>query len=800
MRTIALIRLLHASLLATAATGLFAQTAAESKSAAAPADSEILTLDSFVVTSSKAEGYRATNAITATGIGTKIADTPLAISVVTGELMQDAGQFEMREALNFVPGVLTNPRSESAVTIRGFGGLISYRNGQYRRQLMTTWNMDRIEVIKGPAAIFFGAVRPGGIVNNVTAKPEFSGNFTDVKVTAGTESHYQGEFFTNQVLSDKLAVRVGAGMIDAGGERPFDYKDEIYFGASAIWKPTANQQFSFDVETIDRQVFYNSAYPFRALANSKVYGVAGAIAAQAGINRQTTTADSTNRAYLTTLGFSGTVGAANFYPLYDMFAPYGYQTTLARDAWQVQRSETVDLDYLLKINENLVWQTSLNYGFDNTSGLQPSDGDVRPYADGSLRFRTESFINVRDSYNVDNKLTWRFDLGKTKHTVQFGQEYQRVIFTRPGFYNDASATVKTYNDSPGNSTKTGVPNQYVTYYFPGGSTPASVESVFAASGQTFSITRKRTENNAGYFIVDQAQFFDDRLYVLAGARYNKFTGKITYDKPVSNSSQSAANGGLATFDVIGAKGAWTPQYGALFKVTPALALFTTYSESIEPNFQLDADGVPSLPVESQSLDFGLKADLLAGRLTSTIAYYDIERDNLAYRDTARELAAGRSPYYIFGNAEASKGLEFELNWTPTDNYSLIFGWANSIEAETTKSNNATFIGRRFGGIPENTYNVWNRYSFTDGPLAGLTLAGGVRHNDGTNLSQDPNNIVQIPAFTVFDVMASYKFKAGDRTYKAQLNVKNLTDKLYREGSDGYFGQKRTIYLSLSTRF
>ncbi len=778
---------------------LHAQGAAASATSATTGD-ELIKLDEFTVTSDQAGGYRATNAITATGIGSRIADTPLAISVVTSALMQDTSAFEMREALNLVPGVLTNPRSESAVTIRGFGGLISYRNGQFRRQLMTTWNMDRIEVIKGPSAIFFGAVRPGGIVNNVTIKPVFSGNFTDVKVTVGNESYLRGEAYTNQVLNDKLAVRVGVGAYTVDGERDFEYDHENYVGASAIWKPTSNQQFTVDLETINRRLFYLSAYPVRALVSSKVYGVAGAIAAQSNINRQTTTADSANRSYLTSLGYSGTVGAANFVPLYDMFAPYSYNAALGYDSWQIQRSESVDLDYLFKISDSLVWQTTLNYAYDNTSGLQPSDGDGRPYADGSLRFRTENFINIRDSYNAHNKLTWRLNLGPTKHTIQFGQEYQRVIFTRPGFYNDASATVKTYNDSPGNSTKTGTPNQYVTYFFPGGTPAVSLEQVFADSGQTFNIVRKRWENNAGYYVVDQAQFFGDRLYVLGGARYTKFTGKITYDKPVSNSSLSVADGGLSYRDVIGAKGAWTPQAGVLVKVLPTLSAFATYSQSIEPNFQLDADGVASEPVESKSWDFGLKTEALNGRLSATAAYYDISRDNLAYRDTTREIATGRSPYYIFGNSEASKGIELDTNWAVTDNYTLIAGWSHVTDAETTKSNNPTFVGRRFGGIPENTYVLWNRYAFSEGPAKGLALGFGIRHNDGANLSQDPNVAVWLPAFTVYDAMVSYPLKLSKRDVRLQLNVKNLTNERYREGSDGYFGQARTIYLSAATRF
>ncbi|HEY8996075.1 MAG TPA: TonB-dependent receptor [Lacunisphaera sp.] len=777
---------------AAAATGLFAQTTPT----AAPANDEsVLQLEQFVVSSSRAEGYRATNAISATGIGTKTGDTPLAISVVTKDLISDTGLNEVREALNMVPGVLTNPVNESRAVIRGFTGLIAYRNGQYRRQLMTTWNMDQIEVIKGPAAIFFGAVRPGGIINTVTSKPEFSGNYADLKASVGTEGYYKGELYSNQVVNDKFAYRVGLGGIDQGGIRDFEYLHETYAGFSAIFKPTANQQLTLDLEKIDRERFYLSSYPVRSLVNSKVYMQAGAIAAQAGINRLTTTADSANRAYLTSLGYSGTATAANFYPLYDMFAPYDYKDSLSNDARQIQRSKTVDLEYLLKINDSLVWQTTANYAFDNTSGLQPSDGDTRPYADGSVRFRTEFFINIRDSYNFDNKLTWRFNLGSTKHTVQFGQEYQRVRFDRPGYLNPVN---NSYNNSPGNSTVSGVPNKYVTYYFPGGSTPVSVQQVFNESGQTFNIDRKSYDEAFGYFVIDQASFFKDRLLVLAGARYNSFKNWTKFDKPVSNSSQS--KGGLVNYDIGKGKGGITPQAGFMYKVTPNLGLFATYSESVEANTAVDADGNASEPIESQALDYGVKAEFYGGRLTSTLAYYTIDRQNLAYNDTDKQTATGRSPFFIFGNSEASEGLELESNWTPNNNYSLIVGWAHTLTAETTKSNNAVFVGRRFGGVPENTYSVWNRYNFSSEALKGLSVGLGLQHNDGTNLSQDPNMQVWLPAFTTYNAMVSYNLKLSGREVKAQLNIKNLTDERYREGSEGYFAPARAIYLSFSTRF
>lgn len=780
--------------LAAMAGALGAQTPAANPAAD---DSETITLEEFTITSEKSSGYRATNAITATGIGTQIADTPLAINIVTSELISDIASFDLRETLNQVPGVLTNPRSESAFTVRGFGGNITYRNGQYRRQLLTTWNIDQVEVVKGPAAIFFGAVRPGGIINYVTKKPVLGNTFTDVKVMTGSDDYYQGELQHNQVLTDKLAMRVGIGGIDSGGDRDMQYKHESYAGLSFLWRPTPNQQLILDLETIGREQFYLNVYGGRILTNSKYFlnpAAMGAVNSSNSRYNKTTAAQTSTRNWLNDNGFAS---AATF----DMYAPYlgghskGYTVAMANDAVQRMESKTVDLDYLLKIRDNLVFQSTFNYAFDDAYGIQTADGDTRVFADGTMRFRVEEFINVRHSKMLHNKLTYRTEWLGIKHTLQLGQDFQYVRFSRPGYLNSANQ----YNDSPGN-TGSASSNPYVINYTPGVSAPVNLRQIITASGQTFNITRERWEENYGYFFVDQMQMFQDRLFVLAGARYNKFTGDIKYTRPVSNSSKSPTGpGGLVDYDVVGSKGGWTPQVGFLGKVTSMFSLFGTYSNSIEPNFQLDADGVSSEPVESTSWDLGVKTELMKGRLTGTLAYYDINRTNLAYRDSAREAATGRSPYFIFGNEEASEGIEIDVNWSPTDNYQLIAGWSHITKAEVVKSNNAASVGRRFGYIPENTYNLWNRYAFTTGFLKGFTVGAGLRHNDAAAISADPAISVINPSFTVYDAMVQYKFKASGRDFTAQLNVKNLADKLYRDNGDGFWGQRRTFYISLSTR-
>jgi outer membrane receptor protein involved in Fe transport len=49
-------------------------------------------------------------------------------------------------------------------------------------------------------------------------------------------------------------------------------------------------------------------------------------------------------------------------------------------------------------------------------------------------------------------------------------------------------------------------------------------------------------------------------------------------------------------------------------------------------------------------------------------------------------------------------------------------------------------------------------------------------------------------------MASYRVKTFERNFRAQVNVKNVGDKLYRDGTDGYFADRRNLQFTLSTRF
>ena len=257
---------------------------------------------------------------------------------------------------------------------------------------------------------------------------------------------------------------------------------------------------------------------------------------------------------------------------------------------------------------------------------------------------------------------------------------------------------------------------------------------------------------------------------------------------------------LSSIDRGKSEPSWTPQLAALFKITPEISVFADASRAAEPNYAIDADGNASEAIKSKSTDFGIKTELFAGRLTSTVTYYNLERGNLAYNDTVKQTTTGRTPYYIFGNTESSKGLEGEINWSPTDSYQLIIAYNHFTEAKVTKTNDITRLGAPLNYNPPTSYTAWNHYEFKTGDLKGLGFGAGLRHSDSARLSGDPQNIVMMPAFTTCDLMASYKFKAYEHNFRAQLNIKNAGDKLYRDGTDGYFADRRNVQFTLSTRF
>ena len=124
-----------------------------------------------------AEGYVVNDAITATKTDIPIRETPVSVNVVPKQVMIDQNNTTVQEALENVPGVRSNNNEVEGYNfkIRGFQSLNIYRNnlsyGNVNPGMLDTANLERIEVLKGPASILYGRAEPGGLINLVTKQP-----------------------------------------------------------------------------------------------------------------------------------------------------------------------------------------------------------------------------------------------------------------------------------------------------------------------------------------------------------------------------------------------------------------------------------------------------------------------------------------------------------------------------------------------------------------------------------------------------------------------------------------------------
>ncbi|WP_249720346.1 TonB-dependent siderophore receptor [Pseudoxanthomonas japonensis] len=146
-------------------------------------DADVTTLDAVRV-----NAYRTTTHTSgATKTDTSIAETAQSISVIAREELDARGVQTLNEAMRYVAGVaLESSGIDNRVDdfrIRGFDagswsnnvtvdGMRAPQGSQWNRTMVDSWNLERVEVLKGPAAVMYGQVAPGGMVNQVSKTPQ----------------------------------------------------------------------------------------------------------------------------------------------------------------------------------------------------------------------------------------------------------------------------------------------------------------------------------------------------------------------------------------------------------------------------------------------------------------------------------------------------------------------------------------------------------------------------------------------------------------------------------------------------
>src|SRR4051812_40328639 len=136
----------------------------------APKTDEAIKLSEFTVSENTDDSYVASESITGTRVRTPIKDLTFTVNVITSEFLQDFAYFEIND-LGYTSSVNNFDNGGGNVNIRGYGATSYLRNGFLRLGLVDRVNIDRIEVIKGPAAAIYGMTTPAGMINIITKRP-----------------------------------------------------------------------------------------------------------------------------------------------------------------------------------------------------------------------------------------------------------------------------------------------------------------------------------------------------------------------------------------------------------------------------------------------------------------------------------------------------------------------------------------------------------------------------------------------------------------------------------------------------
>ena len=688
-------------------------------------------------------GYARTRASTGTKSDKPYLDTPMAVSTVPHEELQDKQVTSVNEAVRGVAGVqMPTSGYYDNFLIRGFDtGSYSWRNGLPLYGVIGFEDfafVDHLEIAKGPTAMLYGRVQPGGLVNYVTKAPQDAPAYS-IGQSFGSFGNFRTTVdMTGPLNADKTLLYRTIGVFDRG-DSFVDYEHRPNWAglASLIWRPNAAFQTKLDIEHYDEKNT-NPGY------TSQQIPFIGS--SPASVPRNWTQSDPT---------------------MWENF-PGKINRTL------------VQLDTTYQINSAWSLEHKVHYNYDD---------EIQSYLLYQKFTAGTGIMDRRISYNPFTRkdLATSLDLkgqvatGPLKHDLLIGADY---------YFHDE--VTYGYNESGATLDRVPTLNIWAPAY--GGINVAGMEALI--NGSLGNVLYREQKQDLGVYAQDQVSALGDRLQVLFGGRYD-----------IARDANSAVYGSVNAacypncdghFGLAPNERRLSPRLALLYKLTDQISAYASYSESFgSSNATLSFSGAILPPQTGQQYEVGVKGTFLGGRLTTSATLFDLYLQNRTTPDLAHpgfSVAVGET---------RSRGLEVETAGQLTSNLSAIASYTYD-NATITKDNTvgaSNTQGKQWAGVPLNSASLWGKYDTApdqdQGWQFGLGfIANGQRQANNTNT-------VQLPGYTRVDAMASYRTKVNGIKVTAQVNVQNLFDASYFESSSGTYanyGAPRTLLGSVRADF
>lgn len=696
-----------------------------------------------------------------------LVDTPKTIQVIKKEVLREQGAVSLVDALRNTPGITMqlgengNTSAGDTFQMRGFSTQTStFVDGIRDLGAVTrdVFNLEQVEVVKGPAGSDIGRGAASGYINLITKLPTRD-DANEVGLTVGTADKKRATVDVNRSFGESGAFRINAMTQESG----VDGRDWVRNKGTALAPSVA-----FGLGTPTRIYLYSQ----HIRQNNRPDGGIPTVGLS-GYRRTTNDATSNqlNATQAAALNAAGKVDASNFYGSVHDYEDVNADMITAKVEHDLGGGTTVR--NLTRSGRTHMTRVLTGISALNSTNV-PNAANPSTWTVGRSR---QGLDQVNDILVNQTSVNSSFKLGGLQNDLAAGLElsYERQLsqtFSTTGLTIPAA---NLYNPNPNVSL------------------PVPYQSGESTQGKTYttSVYALDTVTLSPEWKVNGGVRLD---------RYNTWT----------HTGTSTAKGSLSKD---GALTSWN--VGAVYKPAENGSVYVAYANSLTPpgsaNFALSStDGNASQPQldpqETQSYELGTKWELLNKRLNVTAALYRTENDKqLSYDSvTARYFQTGK---------QRVQGIELSAVGQITNFWQVTAGLATMDSKQlgqssfSTNNGGSTSTSEGVRWSPDLTAFVWSSYTLND-----WTVGGGVSHvseqkrviGSSTLASAAAANLNMpaIPSYTVANAMVAYKVS---KNVNLQLNVNNLFDKKYistlnNSGARAVMGAPRSVALTASLKF
>ncbi|GGB76934.1 TonB-dependent receptor [Henriciella pelagia] len=218
--------------------------------------------DTIIVTGQ----YLYTDQVNALRTPTPIIDVPQSLSIITADQIAEQGFDSIGDIIDYTPGVNTSQGEghRDSIVFRGVRSTADFfidgmrDDVQYYRPL---YNLEQVEILRGPNALMFGRGGTGGILNRVTKKGVLGETFAGYQASVDTFGGYALQADANYSASDTSAFRLNAMYESLENHRDFFDGERIGLNPTAKFQLSPRTVLNLSYEYADHERFIDRGIP-----------------------------------------------------------------------------------------------------------------------------------------------------------------------------------------------------------------------------------------------------------------------------------------------------------------------------------------------------------------------------------------------------------------------------------------------------------------------------------------------------------------------------------------------------------